>query len=72
MAATKSQKETLKLVIQILREAIADAGKNGIPSGHLYAMLMGRMSLHLYQSLIAGMVDAELITNKGHLLKIKE
>jgi hypothetical protein len=72
MAVTKSQKETLRKVVAIIRDAVQEAGERGIPSGHLYAMVMGSMSLNVYQSIIAGMVDVGLITNKGHLLKIKE
>jgi len=70
--ATTRQKDTIRGVVLALHEAIQGAGKNGIPSGELYAMCMGHMSLELYQSLIQGMVEAGVITNKGHLLKIKE
>jgi hypothetical protein len=70
-ATTKRQTETLRLLVLTLREAIQSSGKNGIPSGELYAMCMGHMSLNLYQSVIAGMTDAGLITNKGFLLKMK-
>lgn len=68
MAVTTKQKETLKEVILIIDDAIKEAGEFGIPSGHLYAMVMGVMSLNLYQQIIAGMVDAGAITNKNNLL----
>lgn len=49
-------------------EAI-ESSPNGLPSGHLYAALMGMMPLGLYQTLIDGLVGAGRITNNGHLLK---
>ncbi|MCK5346979.1 MAG: hypothetical protein KAR20_26400 [Candidatus Heimdallarchaeota archaeon] len=68
MAVTTKQKETLKEVILIIDDAIKEAGEFGIPNGHLFAMVMGVMSLELYQQIIAGMVDAGAITNKNNLL----
>jgi len=56
-------------ITEAIREAIKDAGQDGIPSGHLYAMLMGFMSLHTYQAVIDILVKTKQITNNSHLLK---
>jgi len=48
-------------------EAIREAGE--IPSGHLYAQLMGRLSLDLYNEMVATMKRAGLIEETNHVLK---
>lgn len=40
-----------------------------VPSGHLYARLMGIVSLDTYNAIISALVKAEMITNRGHLLE---
>lgn len=49
--------------------AIKEAGEAGIPSGHLYAALMGKMTLDQYNQFIEALVNTGKITNNGHLLK---
>jgi len=61
----------VKPVLDALHEVIAEFGDKGIPSGHLYAMLMGNMSLDDYNTVIGLMIKAGGITNVGHLLKAK-
>ena len=39
-----------------------------MPSGELYARLMGHMSLASYEALIKSLADVKLITDRGHLL----
>lgn len=58
----------VKPVLDVLHEVIASK-PDGIPSGHLYAMLMGRVDLEDYNWMISTMVKAGGITNTGHLLK---
>ena len=53
-------------------EAIIEAGEQGIPSGHLYAMCMGKMSLETYNHIIGTLTQGNLITDKGHLLRATE
>lgn len=68
--STMTKKEgALLLLADALLGAVKEAGDQGIPSGHLYAMLCGKMSLELYQSIIDVLTEAGRITNKGHLLK---
>lgn len=51
-----------------LFEVIEAHGLSGIPSGHLYARVMGHMSLEIYECLIDLLTAAGKISNKGHLL----
>ena len=43
----------------------------GYPSGHLYAHLMDKMDLPAFESLIALLVEREVLTQKNHLLFAK-
>lgn len=56
-------------VIEAVYEAIAAAGAEGIPSGHLYAALMGVMNLDTYNGIISGLKSNGKITDNGYLLK---
>lgn len=47
-------------------DAIRDLGS--IPIGHLYAQLMGRMSLDTYNGLIAILKQTNLVEEKSNLL----
>jgi hypothetical protein len=51
---------------RILADAIRDLGE--VPSGHLYAHVMGAMSLETYQGLIGILKHAKLVEEKAHLL----
>lgn len=50
-----------------LAEAIREVGE--IPSGHLYAQVMGVMSLEAYASAIRALKNAKLVEEKNHLLR---
>ena len=65
---TEKRQELLE-ILMALKDVIASAGQAGIPSGHLYARLMNKMSWHIYQSLIDILVQSKQIQCKGHLLK---
>lgn len=60
--------DSLKSLLDTLQEIIAATGKRGLPSGHLYAMLMGHMDIDTYQKLIDLMVEAGGVTLKNHVL----
>ena len=64
-----TNKEILSRYLKVIFEAIEEAGENGIPSGHLYAILMEFMSLQTYQAIIDGLTKMGLITHKGYLIK---
>jgi len=56
-------------VLDILYSSIQEAGTQGVPSGHLYAMLMGKLSLNQYEQLISVLVKSGKVTNQHHLLR---
>ena len=57
-------------VAAALGEAIAEAGPEGIPAGHLYGMLCDVMSLEHFNGLIALLVKAGTVTrDSSHLLR---
>lgn len=66
MTVTKEQitaaVQTIKVVADIIRL------KGSIPSGHMYAELMGHLSLEMYNSVIARLKGAGLVKESGHLL----
>lgn len=53
---------------EIINDAIKDAGTNGIPSGHLYAMLMGHINLENYTIIINVLKKAGKIKESNFLL----
>ena len=61
--------ERVKPVLDAIQEIVTGAGSQGIPSGHLYAMLMGYMDLDTYQNVIALMVRAGGVTLQNHVLR---
>jgi len=61
--------ERVKPVLDAIQEVIASSGPQGIPSGHLYAMLMGHMDLDTYQTMIGVMIKAGGVTLKDHVLR---
>lgn len=59
-----------KLFIELIYDAIKEAGNSGIPSGHLYAHVMSYMSLDTYQHLIDILkYDLKKVTEENYLLK---
>lgn len=66
---TEQQISAIRRTACAILEAITAAGDYGIPSGHLYANLMGIMSIDTYNYFINYLVRAGKITDKGHLLK---
>ncbi len=56
------------LVVLAVYEAIQEAGKAGIPSGHLYSALMDKMDLETYQGIITILEKSNKVKNTGHLL----
>lgn len=58
----------LKL-IGIVADAIQEAGNRGIPSGHLYAMMMHKIDIHTYTYAIGILKDAGAVTEQFCLLR---
>lgn len=64
-----TQEEKMQAAVQIMKavaEAIREAGS--IPSGHLYALLMGKMSLGSYEKMIDAMQRMGIIKVDDHLI----
>ncbi len=63
-------------IINTVLEAIQEAGPEGIPDGKLYMMLQSilgeRWTLQVHTNVIGMLVEAEKITNHGHLLVAKK
>jgi len=58
----------LRAIVETVTEAV-NASPSGLPSGHLYATLMGfGCSLSQYESLIGALVKVGKIRKQGHLL----
>ena len=69
MEAKQKQFKAMIEITKILGEFIHAAGTNGIPSGHLYAMVMGQMNIDIYNYTIGILKDAGVITEQNHLLR---
>jgi hypothetical protein len=65
---TKEQIEAGMQVVLVVAQAIHAAGSAGMPSGHLYAMLMGKMELSQYERIIGILVKNGIIRKDGHVL----
>lgn len=61
-------KNQIRAMVTIaVAQAIQELGE--VPSGHLYANLMGVLSLEQYQAIIQTLKDQKLISESMHLLK---
>lgn len=69
MIPTPEQYKAIQDIAFAIFDAIKESGDAGIPSGHLYAALMGKMSLDQYNMFIGALVANKKITNSNHLLK---
>jgi transcriptional regulator CtsR len=65
---TKEQINGGLQVVQAIAEAIRELKQ--VPSGKLYAMVMGKLSLEQYEKVIQILVDARLVKkHQSHLLE---
>ena len=64
---TDKKLDALAAMIEAVRQAIATTGDSGIPSGHLYSMMMGfGCSLEVYNHLINALLETGKITQDGN------
>lgn len=49
-----------KRIASAIAETVAQAGDRGVPTGHLYAALMGRLTLDQFNRMIAVLQDPDL------------
>ncbi len=64
--------KSAQMLLNAVHETIQDAGKSGIPSGHLYMLLMSvfpTLTLNTYNLIIGILIAEKKITEKSHLLK---
>ncbi len=64
--ATKTETEIALRILKAVAEAIKELGS--IPSGHLYARLMGKLTLDQYNLVIGALKKAGLIKEEHYLL----
>jgi hypothetical protein len=62
----EATKAKIKLQALAIAEAIRELGS--VPSGHLYARLMGQLAIEEYNAIIAVLKGAELVTEEAHVL----
>ena len=53
-------------VLEALASAIRDLGR--VPSGHLYAQVLGHMSLQTYESMVQLLVESGVVGRDGDVL----
>src|SRR5687768_5248204 len=72
MSTTTDPKVTKEQVMAMFEavKAVADLirAKGEVPNGHLYAELMGALSLHQYERIVGVLVGAGLVRQRNHLL----
>ena len=54
--------------IKIVADAIQEAGSHGIPSGHLYAVMMHKIDLRTYTYAIDILKESGVVTEQFHRL----
>ena len=67
MTLTKEELNGGLQAIFAVAEAIREAGE--IPSGTLYAMLIGKMNFQAYEKMLAILKNAGLISVNAHLIR---
>lgn len=68
MTATKEQVNAALEMVRAVGDAIREAGE--VPSGHLYAVLMGKVDLAGYERMVDMLVGAGLVERApNHLLR---
>jgi len=66
MATTKEQLAAALDTLRALADTVKELGE--VPSGHLYQVVMGRMSLQAYEKAIGLLIGAGLIRKCGNVL----
>lgn len=66
---TEQRRQKIQEIAYVIYDIIKSSGDKGIPSGHLYAALMGKMTLDQYNLFIGALAANGKITNHNHLLK---
>jgi hypothetical protein len=62
----RSPLNTISSVSAAILEAVPESG---MPSGHLYAALLGHMNLHQYNSIIGALVSVQAFEETSYFLR---
>ena len=57
-------------LLNTLLAVVTEAGNQGVPSGHVYAQLMGAVSLDNYERAVRILTAAGRVELKGNVLKL--
>ena len=66
IATTQNDVKAALGILRAVADTICELGE--VPSGHLYAHLMSKLSLEQYEQVIGVLKQAGLITESNHLL----
>lgn len=66
MNATKEQVAAYIQIVKAIAETIKELGS--VPSGHLYARLMDKMDIQMYQNIIALLKKNGFVKESNHVL----
>lgn len=69
IAKQQQESEAYLRVVMAVADVVKELGS--VPSGHLYARLMDRMSLADYQAVVDLLKHAKLVEERNHLLTWK-
>ncbi len=70
--ATTEQVKAIHQLLDVVMDTIRDAGKEGVPSGHLYAALMViGMSYQTYTEMVDTLVTVGKVRCRNHVLTIR-
>jgi len=62
----------LRVFVEVIQEATDNGLYGGMPSGHLYAMVMGKMNQETYRQAIHILRNIGHITQEGQLLRVTD
>ena len=69
MALTEAERKGIVAAVRAIAESIKEADQGqGVPSGPMYAALMGVMNLEQYNAIIGVLEGASIIRKSGHVL----
>ena len=69
LLSTAEAFKRIKPVLDAVHSVIAAEGARGVPSGHLYASVMGCMSFDTYQAMIRVMLRTGAVTLENNVLR---
>lgn len=55
-------------IVALVGQLIRDSHGSQVPSGELYAQLMGKLTLGQYEAIIRILIKARMVEQKNHLL----